>query len=95
MKIDDALMERLLSIARLDLTPEARRKMKEELTTMVQWLDQLNEVAVEETRPLVSISHEANTLREDHPEPPLSVEQVLKNAPEKSGQYFQTPAVKK
>ena len=93
-EITDQLMDKLLYMARLEMSPAAREQMKKELNTMVNWLHQLRELDTNDITPLTTMSRETNKLREDIPVPPLSAEQALHNAPDRSSHYFRTPAVK-
>lgn len=93
--IQDELMDKLLHMARIELSREAREEMKKELNKMTVWFQQLNEVDVEGVLPLTTMSMETNRLREDVPSPPLPASRVLQNAPDRSSHYFRTPTVKK
>ncbi len=93
-EITDQLMEKLLYMARLEMSPAAREQMKKELNTMVNWLHELCELDTKDITPLTTMSRESNKLREDIPAPPLSAEETLHNAPDRSSHYFRTPAVK-
>ncbi|MEM7362294.1 MAG: Asp-tRNA(Asn)/Glu-tRNA(Gln) amidotransferase subunit GatC [Bacteroidota bacterium] len=94
-EINDELMDKLLYMARLELSQQARVTMAEELNNMTRWLQKLGEVDVRGIEPLTSINVESNRLREDVPMPPLAVSKVLANAPDRSSHYFRTPTVKK
>ena len=93
--INDALMNKLLYMARIELSSEARAEMEQELDKMTVWLQQLSEVNVDGLSPLTTMSTESNRLRDDVPQPPLPASSVLYNAPDRSSHYFRTPTVKK
>ena len=92
-EINDALMDKLLHMARLEFSEKAREEMKKELNKMTEWLQKLREVNIDGVTPLSTMTKEANKLREDLPQPPLAAEEVLSNAPERSSHYFRTPVV--
>ena len=94
-EINETLLDKLLYMARMELSREDRKEMEEELNKMALWLKKLGEVDVEGVLPLASVTVECNRLREDVPEPPLPAEKVLINAPERSSHYFRTLTVKK
>ena len=94
-EINDELMDKLLYMARLELSEEARVGMREELNKMTRWLQKLGEVDVRGVEPLTTMNMETNRLREDVPMPPLPISKVFRNAPDRSSHYFRTPTVKK
>lgn len=92
-ELNDALIEKLLYMARLELSQKAREEVKEELKKMTKWFQKLREIDTDGVLPLMTMTREVNRLREDLPEVPLSVEQTLGNAPERSSHYFKVPVV--
>ena len=89
--IDAAQIDHLALLARLQLTPEERTAMQEDLSRVLGYFDQLNEVntdGVEEMQRPVNL---VNILREDVPEGafPLSVVEAL--APEMQGGQIKIP----
>lgn len=89
--IDAAQIDHLALLARLQLTPEERTAMQEDLSRVLGYFDQLNEVntdGVEEMQRPVNL---VNILREDVPEgafPPCVVEAL---APEMQGGQIKIP----
>ncbi|GAA5502275.1 aspartyl/glutamyl-tRNA(Asn/Gln) amidotransferase subunit C [Deinococcus xinjiangensis] len=89
--IDAAQIDHLALLARLQLTPEERTAMQEDLSRVLGYFDQLNEVntdGVEEMQRPVNL---VNILREDIPEgafPPSVVEAL---APEMQGGQIKIP----
>lgn len=94
-EINDELMDKLLHMARLEFSQEVRLEMKEELNKMTEWLKKLTEIDTEGIEPMTTMTTETNRLREDIPQAPLSSEQVLSNAPDRSSHYFRTLSVNK
>lgn len=92
-EINDVLLDKLLAMARLELSKEGREEMKEELNKMAEWLQKLGEVDTDKVVPLTTMAREVNRLREDIAEGPLATEQLLSNAPDRSSHYFRTPVV--
>lgn len=91
MKIDDLLMERLFQMACLDLPDKGYGALKEELERVATWVEQLRAVNVEGMSPMLTPSEEVSCLRPDEPQEPLPVEELLQQAPDRSGHYFTVP----
>ena len=94
MEIKKDTLEKILKMAGLNLAPNEKIGMHEDLTKVVAWVQKLSEVDVEGIEPLATMSFETNRLREDVPEPPLPDKKALKNAPVREGNYFCVPKVK-
>ena len=95
LEINEARMDKLQYMARLQLSPAHRLKMTKELNVMAAWIRKLQEVNTEGVTPLATLTTESNRLREDVPKEPLSPARVLHNAPGRSSHYFRTLTVKK
>ncbi len=93
MKIDRETLRKIAHLARLDLKKEDEESMIADLTGILDWVDQLNEVDTEGVIPLTNMSHEVNMFREDEVGRHLDHNQALKNAPNKDDDYFKVPKV--
>ncbi|CAM3866292.1 Asp-tRNA(Asn)/Glu-tRNA(Gln) amidotransferase subunit GatC [Deinococcus frigens] len=89
--IDAAQMDHLASLARLELTPDERAAMTQDLSRVLGYFEQLREVdtsGVEEMQRPVNL---VNVLREDVPGeafPPSVIEAL---APETQGGFLRVP----
>jgi aspartyl-tRNA(Asn)/glutamyl-tRNA(Gln) amidotransferase subunit C len=63
------------------------------LNDILDWVEQLNEVATTGVQPLTHMSEEVNNVREDVTLTPLSHARGLFNAPKKDSDYFRVPKV--
>lgn len=93
MKVDDQLVDRLAELSRLEFEAEEKVAIKEDLTKILSFMEQLNEVDTEGVEPLVYVNEVENIFREDEVKDQLSVEQVLQNAPIKNEEYIKVPKV--
>ncbi|WP_224996760.1 Asp-tRNA(Asn)/Glu-tRNA(Gln) amidotransferase subunit GatC [Cesiribacter sp. SM1] len=93
MKIDKQTLQKIAHLARLEFEEESAEAMMADLSKILDWVEQLNEVDTEGVEPLTHMSVEVNVLREDLSQEPLSRERGLKNAPEKDQDYFRVPKV--
>ena len=93
MKIDLNTVKKMAHLARLEFNEEGAEKMKQDMTQILDWVEQLNEVNTEAVEPLTTMSSEVNVLREDVVGEHLSRERGLQNAPKKDSDYFRVPKV--
>jgi aspartyl-tRNA(Asn)/glutamyl-tRNA(Gln) amidotransferase subunit C len=64
------------------------------MNKVLDYIDSLNEIPVlDNTPPLENINDTENVFREDIAEKCLSKEEALKNAPEKTENFFKVPKV--
>jgi aspartyl-tRNA(Asn)/glutamyl-tRNA(Gln) amidotransferase subunit C len=93
MKIDRPLLDKIAHLARLEFDEKDAEKVMQDMTTIVEWVEKLNEIDTEGVEPLTSMSHELNAFREDKAKTTLTHEEVLKNAPQKDENFFRVPKV--
>ena len=93
MQIDKALLDKIAHLARLEFDEKDAEKMMKDMSAIITWVEQLNEVDTEGVEPLTTMSHEINALREDSVQPHLSHDKALLNAPSKDADYFRVPKV--
>lgn len=93
MKITREHLDKIANLARLELSEQDAEKMMQDMTTIIDWMEKLNEVNTDGVQPLTSMSHEVNMLREDEVKNQLDHQSVLKNAPQKDLDYFHVPKV--
>lgn len=93
MKITRETLRKIAHLARLDFEEEGEQKMIQDLSEILTWVNQLNEVDTQDIEPLTNMSHEVNVMREDKVENQLDHDRGLKNAPKKDDDYFRVPKV--
>jgi aspartyl-tRNA(Asn)/glutamyl-tRNA(Gln) amidotransferase subunit C len=93
MKIDTNLVNYLSRLARLKLADSEIQKMTDELTKILEYVEQLNQLDVTGVEPLVHTLEQYNIVRADENRPSLPREQVLYNAPDKDKGFFKVPKV--
>ena len=93
MKIDQKTVEKMAHLARLELSEQEGVRMVEDLSKILNWMDQLKELDTTNVLPLTHMSEEVNVFREDIVKNELSREKGLRNAPSQDGEHFQVPKV--
>ena len=93
MKIDDQIIDKISRLAYLEFGVEEKEKIRQDLEQILTFVEKLRELDTENVEPLVYLSEKTDVLREDRMLPTISIEEVLQNAPEKSGRFFKVPKV--
>ena len=93
MKIDQEKLQKIAHLARLNFDVQAGEKMSADLSQVLNWVEQLQEVDTEGVAPLTNMSAEVNALRSDVVGVQLTQEQALKNAPQQENGFFSVPKV--
>lgn len=93
MEVNDALVEKLAHLARLEFNAQEKEEIKTDLQRMISFVDKLNELNLEGAEPLLHMSANINVLRDDEVKGSVSREEALKNAPAHDGLFFKVPKV--
>lgn len=93
MKIDKDSIKKIAHLARLEFDESSAQKMSQDMSQILDWVEQLNEIDTSEVEPLTTMSSEVNVMREDKVGTHLSHEEALKNAPKRDAEYFRVPKV--
>lgn len=80
-------------LARLELTAEELAMMTGQLRTILDYVQQLQEVATDNVEPLAHPLPIHNVFRADEPGESLAVDAALANAPDRHGDFYGVPAV--
>ena len=102
-KITLGEVEHVARLARLDLSAEAKERMRAQLDAILAYIDKLRELDTADVEPT---SHAipragpesgweimANVMREDEVRPSFPREEMLANAPELDGDLFRVPKI--
>ena len=93
MSIDAATVRRVAHLARIAM-PEARLdSMAQELTGILDWIEQLKEVDTEGVAPMTSCVAAALPLRDDVITDGENATAILSNAPKSAAGFFVVPKV--
>jgi aspartyl-tRNA(Asn)/glutamyl-tRNA(Gln) amidotransferase subunit C len=93
MKVDTNTLKKIAHLARLEFDETSAEKMTQDMTQILDWVEQLNEVDTEGVDPITTMSSEVNVLRDDKVGEHLPHESGLKNAPQRDSDYFRVPKV--
>jgi len=91
--IDKNTVTKIARLARIRVTEEEKEHFAKELSKILQWVEQLNEVKTEGVPPLASVSDVKLPWREDKVTDGSQQDAVLANAPESDYGCFVVPKV--
>lgn len=86
-------IEHVARLARLELAPEEKERMRAQLGLILEHAAKVGEVATAEVPPTAWAIPRANVLRPDEPTPSLPLEEVLANAPDVEQDRFKVPRI--
>jgi len=93
MEVNDALIDSLSRLARLEFNAAEKEEIKNDLQRMIHFVEKLGELDTTGVEPLLHMSPETNVLRTDIPHGSVSREEALSTAPATDGVYFKVPKV--
>jgi aspartyl-tRNA(Asn)/glutamyl-tRNA(Gln) amidotransferase subunit C len=93
MAIDEKTVRKTARLARLALPEERVAAMAGELSGILAWIEQLNEVDIDGVEPMTSAVAATLPMRDDKVTDGDDPERVLKNAPKAEHGFFVVPKV--
>ena len=93
MKIDKNTINKIARLSRIKLDDKESEDYINDLNSILDWVEQLNEVNTENVEPLSNISSSILPKREDESKDTNSSEEILENAPDKLEGFFAVPKV--
>ncbi len=86
-------VEHIANLARLDLTDDEKARYREQLSAILDYFTQLSELDTGGIPPTSSVLSPRSVLRDDEPHPGLSLEDLLRNAPDAEAGQFRVPFI--
>ena len=86
-------VDKIAQLAKLKFKENEKVKLQSELNKILEYIDQLNELNLDNIEPLENINETENVLRKDEIKIWLTNEEALRNAPSKTGKFFKVPKV--
>ena len=93
MKIDKNTTLKIAKLTRLKIDESEVIELSSQLSEILDWVEQLNEVNTDNIEPLNNVSISTLPLRKDQKNSENMSKDVLSNAPEKLENYFVVPKV--
>lgn len=86
-------VEHVAKLARLGLTEEEKEKFAGQLSSIISYVEQLNEVNTEGVEPMAHAIEFCNVFREDKVDEAGLRKELLSNAPQEEDGYFRVPRI--
>ena len=83
----------IADLARLDVSPAEQTQLAADLSAIVDYIGQLQQLDTTGVEPLAHALDLHDVFRDDEPGVSLTVEEALANAPSKNASYYRVPAV--
>jgi len=90
MKID---VRHVAKLARIELGEDELRRLQEQISRVLDYIDQLRKLDVSNMDPFTHPGEFGNVVRPDQTRPSLPRDQAVGNAPERSADFFTVPRV--
>jgi aspartyl-tRNA(Asn)/glutamyl-tRNA(Gln) amidotransferase subunit C len=91
--IDREQVRKVALLARLALTPEEEEKFATQLSSILDYADQLSELDVSDVPPTTRAIDVSNITRPDALQPYGDRDAILEGAPDRDGDFFKVPKI--
>lgn len=92
-RISEAEVRHISYLSRLNPSDAQVAQASEQLSAIIEYMEQLNEVDTSQVPPTAHALPVSNVFREDMPIPGLTLDAALANAPQRDGTFFALPKV--
>lgn len=93
MSVTKKDVEYIAELARLKFKEEELESFTHQLNEILSYVDKLNELNTENVEPLYHPVENVNIFRNDELKKSITTEDALKNAPDKTDEFFKVPKV--
>ncbi len=91
--IDKDVVIKVAKLARIEIDDKNLINLSKELSDIIDFVDQLNEVKVDNIEPFQNMNFEDNHLREDIVKEGNEIKKIISNAPSSIEGFFSVPKV--
>lgn len=93
MEIDEATVRRVARLARIKITPEEATGLRAELSGILDWVKQLDEVDTASVEPMTRVADMKLKMRRDEVTDGEKAADVTANAPDATDSFYVVPKV--
>lgn len=93
MQINEATVRKIAHLARVKVTDEEAKSLEAELSSILTWVEQLNEVDTDDVEPMTSAVETEMKKREDIVTDGGYAARITRNAPKSDDNFFVVPKV--
>ena len=93
MGIDRKEVQHIANLSRLSLTEEETELYSGQLSSILEYVEKLNEIDTEKVEPTSHIIEMKNVMREDRNWNSLATDLALANAPDRKDDFYRVPKI--
>ncbi|MBN9259274.1 MAG: Asp-tRNA(Asn)/Glu-tRNA(Gln) amidotransferase subunit GatC [Hyphomicrobium sp.] len=93
MQVDEATVRRIARLARIRITDEEAKALEGELSGILAWVEQLDEVNTDNVPPMTRVADMKLKKRADEVTDGEKADDIIANAPMTEDHYFVVPKV--
>jgi aspartyl-tRNA(Asn)/glutamyl-tRNA(Gln) amidotransferase subunit C len=93
MQVDEATVRRIARLARIKVTDAEAKALEKELSGILDWVKQLDEVDTKGVEPMTAVVSTTLKMREDRVTDGGIADDVVANAPAREDHFFVVPKV--
>jgi aspartyl-tRNA(Asn)/glutamyl-tRNA(Gln) amidotransferase subunit C len=93
MHIDQSTVKRIAKLARIKITEDEAASLEGELSNILDWVEQLNELETDAVEPMTRVVPMQMKMREDGVTDGDKVEDIVSNAPLHEDGFFVVPKI--
>jgi aspartyl-tRNA(Asn)/glutamyl-tRNA(Gln) amidotransferase subunit C len=93
MSVDRATVRRIARLARIAITEEEAARLEQELSGILDWVAQLDEIDTSGVEPMTRVVPTIMKQRRDEVTDGYRAADILKNAPQSDDGYFVVPKI--
>jgi aspartyl-tRNA(Asn)/glutamyl-tRNA(Gln) amidotransferase subunit C len=91
--LDRDQVQKVAHLARLKLTEAEEAQFASQLSSILDYVEQLNELDVADVLPTTRAIDVSNVVRQDQRQPWQEREELLNCAPDRDGEFFRVPKI--
>lgn len=91
--IDREQVHKVSTLARLEMTTQEEEQMTAQLSSILEYFEQLSELDTTDVPPTTRAIDVSNVTRPDELQPFSDREELLREAPEQDGDFFKVPQI--
>ena len=93
MEVNDSMVKKLATLARLSFSPVEEESIKQDLQKMIAFVQKMEEVDTDSVNPLLHMSSRQNTWRDDVVSKSCTKSEALQSAGKHNDDFFMVPTV--
>jgi len=93
MSVTNKDVKKIAELARLEFSEKEIENYTKEMNNILGYMEKLNELDTDNVKPLLHPIENSNVFRNDIVHESTPREEALKNAPDKTSEYFKVPKV--